>query len=289
MQSKTELIASCWTTAGDIYYGGPTEVSPHDFRGRVETAARVGFCGFGLFHPDMMAAVERLGFPTMKRILADNGMKYIDLEIIGDWFTDGARRIQAEQRRRDLLNAAERLGAGNIKAFGDGAGGDWPTDKLIETFAALCAEAADAGTRVALEYMPFTNIKTPARALEIVQGAGAENGGLTVDIWHTSRGGIHFDEIAKLPAERIFIVEIDDARAEPVGSLSDDTNNERMLCGEVDIPGFLQAIKSSGYRGPIGVEILSLEQRRRPLWDATSLAFQTAMQQFHSRPTPPQA
>jgi sugar phosphate isomerase/epimerase len=288
VERQTELIASYWTIAGDIYYAGPTEISPHDFRERVETAAAVGFCGIGFYHADVMSVAARLGFPTMKKILADNGMKYVELEIIGDWFTTGARRERSDRMRLDLLRAAEQLDVGCVKAFGDPRGGDWPTGRLIEEFGTLCSQAAKSGTRIALEYMPFTNINTLDRALEIVRGAGSENGGLTVDIWHTVRGGVSYGDIAKIPSKHIFIVEIDDAAATPIGPLSEDTNNERRLCGQgvFDIPGFLQAIELTGYHGPIGVEILSNEQRRRPLSEAASLAFKTAMEQVASRSPP---
>lgn len=284
MTSQVQLIASCWTIAGDVYYGAPIETSPHDFRSRVETAAATGYRGIGLFHADIVADSARLGLPTMRQILSDNGMEHVELEIVGDWYADGARRVRSDFVRRNLFGAAQELETSCVKAFGDVAGGKCPMDRLIAEFRSLCDEAAQAGARVALEYMPFTNIRTPEEALEIVRGAGAANGGLTVDIWHTVRGGVSFDRIAKIPSREIFIVEIDDALAEPVGSLADDTNNNRKLCGEgvFDIPGFLRAVERTGYRGPIGVEILSEEQRKRPLQEAASRAFETAMAQFAS-------
>jgi len=286
LKSQVELIASCWTIAGDVYYGAPRETSPHDFRSRVETASAVGYRGIGLFHADLVADSARLGYPAMRKILSDNGMKYVELEIVGDWFADGARRASSDKVRLNLLRAAEQLGAGCVKAFGDTTGGDWPIEVMVDEFRTLCKEAAGAGARVALEYMPFTNIKTPERALEIVDGAGAGNGGLTVDVWHTARGAIGFELIARIPRERVLIVEIDDALAEPIGSLAEDTNNQRKLCGQgvFDIPGFLSAVGATGYVGPIGVEILSEEQRRRPLAEAASAAFETAMTQFAEVP-----
>ena len=282
MNSRPELIASCWTIGGDVYYGAPVETSPHDFRSRVEAASVAGYAGIGLFHADIVADSARLGFPTMRHILSDNGMRHVELEIVGDWYTSGARRERSDYVRRNLLNAAEQLRAPCVKAFGDVTGADWPIDQLTADFRDLCDDAAGYGARVALEYMPFTNIRTPEAALKIVEDSGAANGGLTVDVWHTVRGGINFDRVAKIAADKIFIVEIDDALAEPVGSLSDDTNNNRKLCGRgvFDIRGFLRAVERTGYRGPIGVEILSEEQRKRPLSEAASLAFQTAVAEF---------
>src|ERR1700736_1716812 len=119
MQRSVELVASGWTIAGNCYAGGPTEVSPFDFRDRVETAHRVGYCGIGFIHADVMAVSERLGYKTMKRILEDNDMKYVEVEIIGDWFTDGEKRRRSDVVRRTLLKAAEALGTCHIKIGGD--------------------------------------------------------------------------------------------------------------------------------------------------------------------------
>jgi sugar phosphate isomerase/epimerase len=282
MPGKPELIASCWTIAGDVYPGGPTEISPFDFRARVEAAAEAGFAGIGLWHPDAMAVAGRIGFPEMKRILDGNGIKYVEVEIITDWYAEGERRRHSDKVRADLLRAAEWLGADHIKVCGDAEQCNWSLPRLVESFCALCADAEGAGTRVALELMPFTNIKTIEHALDIVRGAGAKNGGLMFDIWHISRGQIPFERIQTCPKELLFWVEIDDADARPVGTLFEDTIHRRQLCGEgaLGVPGFLRAIKGTGYDGPYGIEIVSEIHRRRPLVEAATRSYSTAVRQF---------
>ena len=81
MTKPIELVASYWSIAGDCYSSGPTEVSPFDFRERVETARRVGYRGMGFVDADLMAVSKRLGYPAMKKILNDNDMKYVEVEI----------------------------------------------------------------------------------------------------------------------------------------------------------------------------------------------------------------
>ena len=75
MKRPIELVASYWSIAGNCYASGPTEVSPFDFRDRVETAHKVGYRGVGLVHADIMSVSNRIGFKTMKQILDDNDMK----------------------------------------------------------------------------------------------------------------------------------------------------------------------------------------------------------------------
>ncbi len=287
MRQPVELVASYWSIAGNCYAGGPTEVSPFDFRDRVETARKVGYRGVGLVHADIMSVSSRIGFPTMKRILNDNDMKFVEVEIIGDWFTDGERRRRSNVVRGDLLNAAEELGAWHIKigADIDNEGRNvWPTDKMIGELKVLARQAADAGTKLALELMPFSNIVTIDQGLELVEGAAAPNAGLMLDIWHMARGKVDFEQIRTMPTDTIFWVEIDDAQAEVEGTLYNDTVHNRELPGEgaLDIQKFLRAVVAAGYQGPYGVEILSRQHRRLPLAEAAQRVFDTSMQQFET-------
>jgi sugar phosphate isomerase/epimerase len=229
-----------------------------------------------------MAVADRMGFPEMRRILAGNGVKYVEVEILTDWYAEGDRRSHSDKVRADLLRAAEWLRADHIKVCGDIVQGDWSLPRLVESFRALCADAEVAGTRIALELMPFTNIKTIEQALDIVRGAGAKNGGLMFDIWHISRGQIPFEKMKTCPKELLFWVEIDDGDAKPVGSLFEDTIHRRQLCGEgaFGVPAFLHAIKGTGYEGPYGVEIVSELHRRRSLVEAATRAYNTAIRHF---------
>ncbi len=262
MARSFELVASYWSLSGDCYASGPTEVSPFDFRDRVETARKVGYRGMGFVHDDIQAVSARIGFDEMKKILDDNDMKYVEVEIIADWFTDGEKRKRSDIARANLLRAAEGLGAWHIKVGGDiDKNGDvvWPMDRMIEDFRVLCDQAAEVGTRIALELMPFSNLRTPEQGLELLRGSGVTNGGIMLDIWHMARGNIDYDSIRRMPKESVTWVELDDARPEVEGTLYNDTIHNRELPGEgsLDIKGFLEAVRDVGYEGPYGVEILS--------------------------------
>ena len=156
--------------------------------------------------------------------------------------------------------------------------------RMIESFAALSREAAEYGTSIALEIMPFSNIRTLSAALELVSTDPQPNGGLYLDIWHMARGGIDYSEVAKIPQQFIKAVELDDADRDVVGTLWDDTNFHRRLCGEgaLDIPAFLKAIDETGYRGPYAVEIISREHRRLSLEEEAKRSFETTMAQFRN-------
>lgn len=284
-----ELIASYWTIAGDVYPIAPNEISPFPFEKRVEVAARAGYRGLGLLHADLMAVSNRLGLSEMRRILDANGIHHVELEFLSDWYAQGRARAESDMVRKDLLEAAEALSARCIKVAPsidepslDDVALDMP--RMIESFAALSREAAKYGTSIALEIMPFSNIRTLSAALELVSTDPQPNGGLYLDIWHMARGGIDYSEVTKIPQQFIKAVELDDADKDVVGTLWDDTRFHRRLCGEgaLDIPAFLKATREAGYRGPYAVEIISREHRRLSLEEEAKRSFETTVAQFRN-------
>jgi hypothetical protein len=57
----------------------------------------------------------------------------------------------------------------------------------VTEFAALSAQAQEAGTKVGIEFLPWSNIKTIHDGLRLVEDADHEAGGLIIDVWHTER------------------------------------------------------------------------------------------------------
>jgi sugar phosphate isomerase/epimerase len=109
MIDNIELLAAYFTISGDIYPLGPTEISPFPFRDRVEAAARAGYRGIGLHHADTMHTADKIGLPEMRRILDGNGIKYVELEFLLDWFDEGERRQESDKMRREIFSVAAAL------------------------------------------------------------------------------------------------------------------------------------------------------------------------------------
>ncbi|MCI1756712.1 MAG: sugar phosphate isomerase/epimerase [Sphingobium sp.] len=282
MPLQPKLVASYFTVAGDVAAMSESMVSPFPFRDRAEAAAKVGYIGIGLMQDDLRHSIDQYGYDGMRSILADNGLVHLELEILLDWFADGERRVASDKNRKFLLEAAARLGAKQIKVAGDVTGTEWPIEHMMESFSDLCRDAAHANTQIAIEVVPVSNIRDLPGSLAIVDGAGAANGGLVVDILHMHRGGISLEDLAKFPAHYIKHVEIGDAAWEPVGTIMEDALNHRTLpgSGELDIQGFLRCIASTGYDGPYGIEILSRDHRKLPLAEAAAISFEAGQRQF---------
>jgi len=160
--------------------------------------------------------------------------------------------------------------------------GDWPIERMTESFAQLCDEAAVAGTRISIEVIAFSNLASLDRTMAVIDGAGRPNGGLLLDIWHLVRGGVSFADVAALPGHVVHGIELNDAAAGVEGSLFEDTVFRRRFCGEgaFDIAGFVDAVRAIGYRGPYGCEVLNDDIRKMPLEAVARLAFQTTAAQL---------
>ncbi|WP_396331109.1 sugar phosphate isomerase/epimerase family protein [Burkholderia anthina] len=281
--SDTDLLAAYWTLAGDVDPLRPS-ISPYSLQARVEAASRAGWRGIGVIHEDLAATIDQVGIDTVKHILEDNGIRHLELEFLVDWYRDGTEREVSDRARRAILEFGARLGMKNVKVAAsvlDQRAPDFA--RMADEFAKLCREAAEVGSNVSLEVMPFSIVRTLEAGLAIVQQANQPNGGLLLDIWHIVRGGIDFGEIAKLPSHFIKGVELDDASSTIEGTLLEDTVFRRKLCGEgdFDTPGFIEAVQDAGFGGEwYGVEIISTELRKLPLEEMATRAFDTTRQQF---------
>jgi sugar phosphate isomerase/epimerase len=148
----------------------------------------------------------------------------------------------------------------------------------------LAAEADEVGTRVALEPLPFSNITDFRLAAELVAAADHPAAGLVVDIWHLERGPSTLADLAEVPGDKVFVVELNDAPEPQSTDLFHDTIHHRVLCGSgtFDVGGFVQTLQGIGFAGPWGVEIISETHRRRPLQEALVDAHRTTMALFDS-------
>jgi sugar phosphate isomerase/epimerase len=281
----TELLAAYWTLAGDVYPGAPTEISPIPLADRAAAASAAGYTGMGLVHEDLVAVSAAIGYAGIRRILADHGIRHVEVEFLNDWDLDPASpaRRASDRVRAELLEAAGELGARNLKVSPH-LFADPPPDvpRMRDAFATLSDEVRPTGANVIIEFMPFTDVRSIDTALEIVAGADGSNVGLLVDTWHVFRGGIDLADVAAIPPRFLKGVELDDA-GPAEGDLFDDTRFRRRLPGEgvFDIPGFLKAVGTAGFDAPyLGVEIISESFRRQPLQVMARTSFEATIGQL---------
>ena len=276
MNNPVELMNLFWTTAG--IFPGQGEISPYDFKDRVEATARSGFKGIGIWHTDLEHCMLHRSLKEMKMILDDNGMKYVELEFLTDWFLDGARRAESDSRKKRLFEASEALHAKHVKV-GDFYNATCPLPRITEAFAVLCKEAVNYGATIGFEIMGCAMIDNIKDAVSMVKTAGAKNGGLIIDIYQVANLGMTYEEISGIPLEYLTGVELNDGILP--GSPDHDPSNRR-FCGEgeYDIKGFINCVKSMGYNGPWGVEVIAEKLAMLPLKELSTRAFNSTLSEF---------
>jgi sugar phosphate isomerase/epimerase len=283
-----ELLATCWTHAGDAVPVAGRRLSPLDLRARAEAVAAAGFTGIGFTINDLDAARASYGLRQVKQICDDLGLVHLELELLEGWWTTDQPRLDSDRTRASLLQAAEVLGARQVKIGPDVEVIDGVVSPLADVahwageLHQLAAQAAGVGTRVALEPLPFSNIADFRLAAELVAAADHPAAGLVVDIWHLERGPSTLADLAELPDGKVFVVELNDAPEPRSADLFQDTIDHRVLCGSgtFDVKGFIETLRRMSFAGPWGVEILSEAHRRRPLCEALIDAHRTTMALF---------
>jgi sugar phosphate isomerase/epimerase len=240
---------------------------------RVRAAAAGGFSGIGLRPRDRAEALaDGLSDAGARALLDDNGVALVELEVHRGWGLTGDAAEQARDAEQKMYELADAYGGGrHMMAVGEIEG---DLDDVAERFAGLCDRAAEHGLAVAIEFLPWTSIPDAGVAWDIVRLAGRDNGGVLVDTWHHFRGAADDDLIRAIPPERIICVQFDDADADVVGTMLEDTIHRRRLPGEgsFDLDGFVRLMDDHGVHCPWSVEILSDDLRRRTAEEAAVAA-----------------
>ena len=282
---SVELLGLYWTVSGPVEVHVGREWSHFSWADRCAEARTVGFSGLGIWHADLLHVLETQSLREMKEVFDDNGLSYLELEFLMDWFLDedDERRQASDEIRELLFDAAGALEAHHIKV-GNIPGTPCGIPQLTERFGELCADAAQyTDAKVVYELMPFdVNVHDLDTALAVVEGAAADNGGLAIDTWHMSKLGIEPIDLHRVPLEYLSWVELSDGRLDDMDDLIDETVNHRELPGEgeFDVRSYVEACQEHGYEGPWGVEVLSDELRNNPIDVIFRRAYEATANQF---------
>lgn len=253
----------------------------------------------GVTHIDA-EGLDEAASESVQRLVSETG---VGISALGYYpnplAADEAESATALNHLRKLIDAAARLGVGVVNTFigrdpSRSVDDNW--DRFLAVWPPIVAYAESAGVQIGIENCPmyFTADEWP----------GGKNLATTPPIWRRMFEAIpsdsfglnydpsHFvwqrmDYVAPLTefADRIFHVHakdvaIDTARLAEVGVLATplEYHSPRLPGrGEIDWPGFVTALRSSGYDGPVCVEVEDRdyehddEGRRRALAESARL------------------
>lgn len=133
----------------------------------------------------------------------------------------------------------------------------------LSNFKEICDIAKPYDIRIALEFLPWAELRDIRMAWEVVRRANYSNGGLLLDTFHFFKGGSKIGDLREVPTDKIFFVHIDDAPDLPTNS-KEMCMYHRVFPGEGIFPlsQFLDVlILEKGYKDWIVLEVLNKENR----------------------------
>ena len=240
MQFGVNMCALGWSPQGSLSFD---EV--------VRAASRAGFRHIGLDDKAIdrqLAAGQTLG--ELKRLMDGLGLQVTQVHLA---------RLALKNTRADEVSKIAHLCALAL-AFDTRwvsvAIDDPQSEEIVARTRAAADECAKHALGLAVEFMPFTGIRSLAEVRELMRHAGRGNIGIQLDVWHLFRGGSTLAELARLRPDEIAFVQFDDARP-ATSEMYDDTRNRRLPGeGELDLRGFARTLRAIGYEGPIESEVL---------------------------------
>lgn len=138
----------------------------------------------------------------------------------------------------------------------------------------------DYGCRLGVEFVgPYTSRRNKAHPfIHTLEGARAlaaalavSNAGILLDIWHLHTSHGRNQEILELASDEIVYVHINDApRGVPTDELIDNVRTLPGETGVLQIEGFVGALQTIGYDGPVSAEPFSQRVRDMSVADAVA-------------------
>lgn len=225
----------------------------------VNAAAAAGFRGVGIDWFSLRDAERRgVSAESLAESAAALGLTWTDMSALG-LGPDAARdeRAAASMARRCAV-----LGVGVCGLVVSVALDDSVYDRIARSADAFAA----SGVRLALEFVPYTMVRTLEAARAVCDRVGRAQLGLLIDTLHLARSGGTAADIAQLAPDEIAAVQIADAAAIAPADLATESRESRRLPGEgsLDIAGVVAALSRCGWTGVVSTEVLSAELRRLP-------------------------
>ena len=226
---------------------------------KLAAASAAGFDGVELFEPDLIAAP--LAPEEIRRRLTDLGLvlelyqPLRDIEAVPpEQFQRKLRLVRAKFDLMRRLGARMALLCSNVSA--QAVGDD---DLAAEQLSAVADEARARGLTVAYEALAWgTHVNDYAHAWQVVRRAAHPALGVCLDSFHILARGTPLDEIASIPAGKLFMLQLADA---PRLRMDELHWSRHYRCfpgqGSFDLESFLGRVLAAGYAGPLSLEIFN--------------------------------
>lgn len=237
-----------------------------DLPTRVSAVASAGFEGLGLRVTDFTES--GLELCEIRDLLERYGLRTLEVEHTWDW---AAREVHPVEGA--VFAYAQQVGLRqlNVPMF-------YPhhTSEVMQGFGRLCDRAVDHGVLVALEFLPYSYVKTLNQAWSIVGEADRANGAVVIDFWHMFRSHCPIEDLTAIPVEKIASLQLCDVRSSVGADLAEEARHHRLLPGRGVGPTAetLTTLQGMRFSGPSSVEVFSDDLDALPADRAAELAYE---------------
>lgn len=238
-------------------------IKPATLDEKLAATAEAGYDGIGLWNHEVSEFVAKGGtLDGLAKRLKSLGLAVPEMcSAGGGWqYADEATKRKALEEVKPRFEMCATLSVGCI--IGAAAEGVGELSQAADDFAALCRLAAQFGVRVAFEVIGWRKqLSNMAVGWEVVRRAAQPNGGIMVDTFHFYRGGSTLDLLTPIPAEKIYVVHINDVVGSKPREQLTDPDRVHVGLGVIPVKDILAALKAKGFDG-----FLSLELFNRDYW-----------------------
>ena len=230
-----------------------------NLREKLEAIAAAGYDGIEIFEADFIADH---GSPRdVGNLIRDHGLEITLFQPFRDFEAlPEPARSKAFDRAERKFDVMQELGTDLVLICSSvhpaSLGG---IDRSANDFHELGERAAKRGLRVGYEALAWgRHINDHRDAWEVVRRADHPNVGLIVDSFHTLGRKLDPESIRSVPGDKIFFVQLADAPQIEMDLLYWSRHFRNMPGeGDLDVTKFMQAVMSTGYNGPISLEIFN--------------------------------
>ena len=246
-----------------------------DLSARFAAARKAGFEAVELFDADFEGS--DLSARAVKDAAQNAGLEiasYFPLrEVEG---VPAAERQAVRDRAAAYFDRAAELGSPMVmmcSATDERLSGD--RNHIMDDLSRLADMAASRDLRLAYEALSWGRHVFDYRvAADLVAQLGHPSFGLVLDSFHIFARAHSLDEIAQVPAEHIFLVQVSDAPVLDLAYLVWSRNHRTIPGrGAFDLPAFSRNVRATGYDDVFSLECFSDDLRREPAEDVAKAGF----------------
>jgi sugar phosphate isomerase/epimerase len=259
-------------------YNGATS-RPYPLEEDIRAAGAAGFSMIELWGEKFDRFFAAHSVDDMKLMLDHAGLRVAAIDLVALDYSRPENVDTAVERARFLGNVAQAVGCDLLLlcSWGDlyGRSKEEGLHLVADYLRPVCLAAAAFDCRLAIEPLGRHELIPGCQeALQIIELAGQPNLGVMWDFFHYYKSDVPLAAIRQIPANKLWLVHVDDAPALPLETLRDA---DRVYPGQGDMPlsTYFAVLDGLGYAGPISIELFNQGYYQQPIDEIASEAFRS--------------